>query len=146
MIDPAWVIAGCAVGTLLITLAIQWTRYEAKLAEVKADADNALQVAAEAAEGIKRFDDEIDRGRRDAGEGLTGMRAKIHEIETWSRDEFVRKTSFEAVIARMEKSQERRDDALDQRLDRIEQKVDAAPAAAAAAAVEALARIRSSQG
>jgi hypothetical protein len=41
------------------------------------------------------------------------MQVKIHEIETWSRDEFVRKQSFESAMVR-----------LDTRLDRIENKID----------------------
>lgn len=34
------------------------------------------------------------------------LSAKIFKIEIWARDEFVRKTSFEAAINRMEKGME----------------------------------------
>src|SRR6266702_702768 len=44
---------------------------------------------------------------RHAGELGNALRTKIHEFETWSRDEFVRKGSFEMVVGRLEKSIER---------------------------------------
>jgi hypothetical protein len=34
------------------------------------------------------------------------LSAKIYQVEIWARDEFVRKSSFELAITRMEKSME----------------------------------------
>ena len=39
--------------------------------------------------------------QKEAGEMGHALRTKIHEIETWSRDHFVRKESFEFVVNRI---------------------------------------------
>ena len=134
--DASWIVAGCAVLTALITIGAQWVRYENRITEVKASAASALQVAAEAAEDCKThaikiaelsrdLKDDVDRSRHEFGETVNAMQQKIHEFETWARDEFVRKQSLEAMLARTEKAQEIRDERLERRLDRIEGKLDA---------------------
>jgi hypothetical protein len=137
--DASWVVAGCAILTALIAIGTQWMRYENRLTEVKAGAASALQVGAEAAEECKtlaaaianlarEMSEDADRCRREFGETVNAMQQKIHEFETWARDEFVRKQSLEAMLARTEKAQETRDDRLEKRLDRIERKLDAVSA------------------
>lgn len=42
-----------------------------------------------------------DKIRREFGETSAALRAKIHEFETWSRDEFLRKKSFYEVTKEM---------------------------------------------
>lgn len=61
--------------------------------------------------------------RREIGETFHAQRTKIHEIETWSRDTFVRKDSFEIVIGRLEKTIEKLGDKLESKLDRLDQKI-----------------------
>lgn len=39
-------------------------------------------------------------------EKLSATEAKVYQVEIWVRDEFVRKGSFEIIVARMEKSME----------------------------------------
>lgn len=149
-INPGWVTAGIAVLTLIGTLCLQWVRYERRLTEVKAEAENSLHVAADAEQEAKAAHQKSDalrqdsveardRLRRDFGETVSAMQHKIHELETWSRDEFVRKKSFEDVIGRIEKGMEQRDERLDKRLERMESKLDDAASIAAKAAVDAIA-------
>jgi hypothetical protein len=37
---------------------------------------------------------------------ISELQAKVYKTEIWARDEFVRKASFETVVARLEKSME----------------------------------------
>ncbi|MGJ5000594.1 hypothetical protein ACQR10_04670 [Bradyrhizobium sp. HKCCYLRH2060] len=67
---------------------------------------------------------DLDIARREIGEAVAAIRTKVHEIETWARDEFVRKNSFEAVIARVEKSLDQLGDRIDKRLERLAEKMD----------------------
>lgn len=63
----------------------------------------------------------VNRGetfQREAGEMGHALRTKIHEIETWNRDTFVRKESFEVVINRIEKSIDKMGDKLESKIDR----------------------------
>jgi len=138
-IEAGWVAATCAVVAAVITCGALVRRNENRMTIADAACTDALQTAAEAAEEGKKIaadqhalEKELievaDRVRREIGGTLTAMQTKIHEFETWSRDEFVRKQSLEALLSRTEKAQEARDDRLDKRLDRIEQKLDEATA------------------
>lgn len=52
------------------------------------------------------------------------LSAKLFQVEIWTRDEFVRKGSFEIVIARMEKGFTELRTEIGGRLDRMSQKMD----------------------
>ncbi len=52
------------------------------------------------------------------------MAAKLYQVEIWARDEFVRKGSFEIVIARMEKGFGDLRAEISTRLDRLSDKID----------------------
>lgn len=68
---------------------------------------------------MKKLETEtMDVYRRDVGETAAAIRQKIHDVETWNRDTFVRKDDFDLVIGRIEKS-------LDKLGDRFEEKIDA---------------------
>lgn len=60
-----------------------------------------------------------DTLRHEFGETGAALRVKIHEVETWNRDTFVRKDSFEMVISRIEKSMEKAWDRFEEKLDKI---------------------------
>ena len=61
---------------------------------------------------------------REAGESIAAIRQKVHEVETWSRDNFLRRESFTQTMAAYEaRSTESRNDLKD-RLGRIESKID----------------------
>jgi hypothetical protein len=138
-IDAAFI--GAAAGTVIAILGVIgfWIAWSEKISKANSTAENALQTAAECDEERKELEmrinsltsdiaDVSDRIRREIGETIMAMQKKIHEFETWSRDEFVRKQSLEAMLARTEKAQELRDERLEKRLDRIEKKLDDASA------------------
>ena len=58
-----------------------------------------------------------DSLRREFGETGSALRTKMHEMETWNRDVFVRKDSFESAINRLEKATENAVNKIDRRLD-----------------------------
>jgi hypothetical protein len=134
-IDIAYVSAAGTVAIAIMTLAGFMLRYEKRLTRTESTAITVLQMAAEADEECKELrkicaaadkeiDEVADRVRHDFGETVSAMQAKIHEFETWSRDNFVRKESLNAMMLRFEKAQEARDERLEKRLDRIETKMD----------------------
>lgn len=70
------------------------------------------------------YSEALDTARHEFGESCNAIRQKIHEFEKWSRDEFVRKGSFEIVIARMEKGMETLGDKIEKRLDRMAERFE----------------------
>lgn len=89
--------------------------------DLKKDYDD--QIAAARAERAE----EIETIRREFGETVSAIRTKVHELETWSRDEFVRKASFEKAIDRMEKGIERLGTKIEERLDKMAEKIEKIP-------------------
>jgi predicted nucleic acid-binding Zn-ribbon protein len=77
---------------------------------------------AELKEAIETARDEIElkqeRYVREVGESLSAIRQKIHDVETWSRDTFVRRDSFAAAIAELGLR-------IEKRIDKLEFKMDA---------------------
>lgn len=57
--------------------------------------------------------------RHEFGETGAALRTKIHEVETWNRDTFVRKESFEMVVNRIEKSMEKLGDRFEDKLEKL---------------------------
>lgn len=70
------------------------------------------------------IEDKQDRMAREFGETVTAIRQKAHEIETWARDEFVRKGSFDNAMGRVEKMLGDQFDRIEIRMDRMEKKID----------------------
>lgn len=56
--------------------------------------------------------------RQETGEVGHALRSKIHEVETWNRDTFVRKDSFNMVISRIEGALEKMGDRLESKIDK----------------------------
>jgi len=48
------------------------------------------------------IDRRLETHEHDIGEGLRALQQKIHEVEKWSRDEFVRRDDFQDAIRRIE--------------------------------------------
>ena len=68
--------------------------------------------------------DRVDTLRREAGEMGAALRTKIHDVETWNRDTFVRKESFELVIGRIEKSFEKMTDKLEEKFEKMVERIE----------------------
>lgn len=94
------------------------------VAETKALDEKIATLTAKLAAIEKQAVVDLDVTRREIGETVAAIRTKVHEIETWARDEFVRKNSFEAVITRMEKGLETLGERIDKRLERLAEKID----------------------
>jgi len=67
---------------------------------------------------------QIDGLRREFGETASALRSKLHEIETWARDEFVRKGSFELVVGRLEKGIESLGEKIERHLDKMTERLE----------------------
>lgn len=61
----------------------------------------------------------VEAHRREVGETVSAIRQKIHDVETWNRDTFVRKETFEQVIGRIEKSLDKLGDRFEEKMDRL---------------------------
>jgi hypothetical protein len=120
---------GAAVVRVTMHISGNKTATDKTVAENKAAAEKAVaQTEAELKEDLaaleRRLTAVIDQKERDGvaraevlrqadeamarhlGEIGNALRTKIHDFETWSRDEFVRKGSFELVVGRLETKME----------------------------------------
>jgi hypothetical protein len=79
-------------------------------------------------EAINTSKDDIEgkqeRMAREFGETVQEIRQRVHEIETWARDEFVRKGSFENGMGRVEKMLGDQFAKIETRMERMEKKID----------------------
>lgn len=55
---------------------------------------------------------------------LHALQAKLYQVEIWARDEFVRKGSFEIVVARMEKGLGDLGTKIESRLDKMAERIE----------------------
>ncbi|MGY3689927.1 hypothetical protein ACVIGA_000007 [Bradyrhizobium sp. USDA 3240] len=103
-----WGAIAAAIG-LLLTIIGFWTRYSDRITKSEAAATAAATAAAGAAAAaaeVKRAGEiaiaDARREAQQAAEEARTLAAKLYQVEIWARDEFVRKTSFENVIRRLE--------------------------------------------
>jgi len=114
----------------VITAVVKITRaVSASEVEIRKDFMAAVQEVkedhAEKIDAAKRErDDKIDTTRREFGEVASAIRQKVQDFETWSRDEFVRKGSFELVVTRLERGMDALGNRIDQRFDRIMERME----------------------
>lgn len=122
MMDTAVVAILIAGSTLLLNLGIHIYGGGWNLSSKLSTMEQSLRVSIN--EAKNEIEDRQDRMTRDAGETASAIRQKIHEIETWARDEFVRKNSFELVLSRTERVMGEQFGKIDARLERMETKLD----------------------
>lgn len=79
-------------------------------ADMGAQIDNVQQ---DVAKLERAGNDRAETLRREFGETGSALRAKIHEVETWSRDNFVRNEQFDKL-----------GDKIEAKIDRLERKID----------------------
>jgi hypothetical protein len=110
-------IAGFALQGLALLVGGTW-----KLSQMEA------RITASITRHRKEIDDAhtatVDALRREIGETVSALKAKVHEIETWARDHFVRRDSFEGVVRELKEAIAAQGDKIDKRLDRIDEKLD----------------------
>jgi hypothetical protein len=90
-----------------------WTRYSDRLTSARAKEDEAIKDATKL-----RKNAEVANAKADA------LSAKLYQIEIWVRDEFVRKSSFETVVARVERGFADLKTEISSRLDKMSDKID----------------------
>lgn len=86
-------------------------------------------VVIELKEAIAKSRDEIEERQeiivRQFGETAQAIRQKIHEVETWARDEFVKREDFYKIHTDLIGDLKRMGDKIEARLERMETKIDA---------------------
>jgi hypothetical protein len=116
-----------SVGTLLalITAVVKLTWKLGEIeAEVRADMGAEIDnVTRDVRMNERAATDRAETLRHEFGETGAALRTKIHETETWNRDTFVRKDSFEMVIGRLEKSIDKLGDKIEDRLDKMFERI-----------------------
>ena len=120
-----WGAIAAAIG-LLLTIIGFWTRYSDRITKAEAAAAAAVIPAASAAAAAA----EVKREAREAAEEARTLAAKLYQVEIWARDEFVRKTSFENVIRRLEAGFGELKSAIGGRLDRMTDRIETIKAGA----------------
>ena len=118
------------VGGVIALLGI--IAYAVKLTWKVRDIENDLRESLDAqVENLMRDVIRIERDsqgraetlRHETGEVGAALRTKVHEVEVWTRDTFVRKDSFEMVIGRLEKSIEKLGDKIEDKMERIVERI-----------------------
>lgn len=90
--------------------------------EIRDDMDAQIDNLQRDVQGLTR--DSLGRTetlRHETGEMGSAIRQKIHDVEMFTRDTFVRKDTFEAVMNRIEKSIEKLGDRLEEKIDKMKE-------------------------
>lgn len=112
-INTITIIVGLIVSTMGMLIAGTW-RLSSSVNELKI----AIALARDEIEAKQ------DSQMREIGETISAVRQKIHEIEIWSRDTFIRRDSFFQVTTDTRQAIQTLGDRLEKRLERIENKVN----------------------
>lgn len=70
------------------------------------------------------YTEEVTAIRAEYIKELAALSGKLYQVEIWARDEFVRKGSFEVVIARMERGFSDLKQEISARLDRMTDRIE----------------------
>jgi hypothetical protein len=81
-------------------------------------------VRTEIEEHREKFDGHIDILRQNTGEMGAALRQKINDVELYARDTFMRRDSFQLVQAELKEQVKALGDKIENRLERMEQKID----------------------
>lgn len=99
--------------------------HASELAKQQLDHSNAMAVLrTEIVHQQREYASALETARHEFGESCNAIRQKVHDFEKWSRDEFVRKASFEVVISRMEKGLETLGTKIETRLDKMAERIE----------------------
>lgn len=101
MIDWSLIVAIGSLEIVILSSAIGVV-WKLTRTEVSLRSEFNKEVAAIRADAAR----EVASIRAEAVAELAAVNAKVYKIEIWARDEFVRKGSFDMVVARLEKSME----------------------------------------
>jgi len=108
-----------SIASFVLTAVIMLVTVTWRVSQAVADLRKAIEASRDEIEAKQ------DSRYREFGETAAALRTKIHEVETWSRDTFVRKDSFEGGLSRIEKMIGDRFGGVEARMERMEGKIDA---------------------
>jgi hypothetical protein len=114
-------IAGAGLLATIIGMAVKTTRAITRSeVEIRTDFDAQIDnLQRDIAHLEKSAKDRSDLMTREFGETVSAIRQKVHDVEMFTRDTFVRKDSFELVVGRLEKSIEKLGDKIEDKLERF---------------------------
>ncbi|MBR0755630.1 hypothetical protein JQ604_25915 [Bradyrhizobium jicamae] len=119
-----WGAVIAAIGALG-TIVTFWTRSSDRITKAEARAFKAIDELAEFKRTSEAATSEAKREAQEAAAEARALAAKLYQVEIWSRDEFVRKTSFESVVTRMERGFGDLKQDISSRLDRMTDRIEA---------------------
>jgi hypothetical protein len=70
------------------------------------------------------YTEKIATLRADYTRDIAALQAKVYQVEIWARDEFVRKGSFETVVARLEKGMEQLGSKVESAVDKMASRIE----------------------
>lgn len=123
-IHPYILIAGFVLNLILIAVGGTWKLSRVEASINKNIVDHRKELDEKIVLLMQEFERRIVENERRYGETANALRTKIHEVETWARDEFVRKGSFGAVAAEIKVSVGDLGKEIKTRLERMEEKID----------------------
>lgn len=128
MNDPAIYVSGAtAFGAVVYAVKVTW-KFRDLEKEMREESDEKIKaIKADYDKAVRDHMDDLDTMRHEFGETVAAVRTKIHDVEMWNRDTFVRKDSFEMVIGRLEKSIEKLGDKIEDRIDKMVERIQGRP-------------------
>jgi hypothetical protein len=120
--DSGTVVALVAVLTLVLNVCLTLYNGGWNLSSKLADMEKRLSIAIAAVK--TDLEERLDKAAREHGEALAALRQKIHEVEMWTRDTFVRRDSFLAVVNEVKAGFSELGKRIEARLERMEEKID----------------------
>jgi len=116
MVDPTMVAIGFGIlNTLVLAVGGVW-----KLTRV----ENAIKD--DIANHQKYTDGEFAKVRREVGETVAAIRQKVHDVELWSRDNFILREAFHETVQQLTVAIKAMDEKIESRLIRMETKIERA--------------------
>lgn len=124
--SPGTLIAG---GALLFTIlcaavSLTWRISRLELSLRKEIRSSHDEVDIKHATAAQEYKERNEQNIKMFGESSAALRQKIHEVELWMRDTFVRRDGYYKVQEAMENSIKALGDKIDIRLERMEAKID----------------------
>jgi hypothetical protein len=117
--DWSLVIAAASLEAVILSSAIGVV-WKLTRTEVSLRGEFSKEVATIRAESAK----EIAVLKEASAKETAALQSKVYQVEIWARDEFVRKGSFETVVARLEKTMELMGTKIETAVDKMATKVD----------------------
>ncbi len=99
-------------------LSVSEQRIEAKIEDIE-------RTLAGKVEDVERTSNSRIEGlRHEVGEGISAVRQKIHEVELWGRDNYVKQKQYDAFITLLTQNLRMEFQKLEDRFNRVEDKLD----------------------